>query len=288
MNINWQKIKIYTWDLYHLYPNKSKAFIVAAIILFLIFISSYFFKKQKLKIRIFVFLCYVILAYSGYKFILFYIKDLQKTTIETLENLNKNYLFGIDISHYNGKINWLKLKESKFSIDFIFIRSSMGKDGIDKNFKTNYSKAKENAYITGVYHYYRPNENSTEQFNNFVTNYQYTKGDLPPVVDIEEMGKNGEENLRKGIKNFIKLIEEKWGIKPIIYSGRTFYLSYLENYFSDYPLWIAAYSGEKRVLNIQWKFHQFTEQLNINGIEGAVDGNYFNGNKNDLKRLIPN
>lgn len=287
-NINWQKIKIYAWDLYHLYPNKSKAFIVAVILLFFIFIGSYIFKKHKVKIRLFVFLSLVLMGYIGYKFILSYIKNLQKTTIETLENLNKNYIFGIDISHYNGTIDWEQIKASKFPIQFVFIRSSMGKNGTDKQFSVNYAKAKEAGYLVGVYHYYRPNENSTQQFNHFKSVYSYKKGDLPPVLDIEEMGKNGEENLRKGLLNFLQLIEKNWGIKPIIYSGRTFYLSYIENYFSKYPLWIAAYSGENRVLNIQWKFHQFTEQLNINGIEGAVDGNYFNGNKNDLKRLIPN
>jgi lysozyme len=285
MNFNWQKIKIYTWDLYHLYPNKSKAFIVAIIVLFFIFISSYIFKKHKLKIRLFVFLSLVLMGYVGYKFILSYIKNLQKTTVETLENLNKNYIFGIDISHYNGNIQWDQIKTSKFPIQFVFIRSTMGNNGIDKQFSKNYSKAKEAGYLVGVYHYYRPNENSAQQFNHFNSIYTYKKGDLPPVLDIEELGKNGEENLRKGLVNFLKLIEVNWGIKPIIYTGRTFYLSYIENHFKNYPLWIAAYSGEQRVNLIQWEFYQFTEQLKIKGIQSAVDGNYFKGNLQDLKKM---
>lgn len=285
MNINLQKIKIYTWDLYHLYPNKSKAFIVAIIVLFFIFISSYIFKKHKLKIRLFVFLSLVLMGYIGYKFIVSYIKNLQKTTIETLENLNKNYIFGIDISHYNGTIDWEQIKASKFPIQFVFIRSSMGKNGVDKQFNLNYSKAKESGYLVGVYHYYRPNENSTQQFNHFNSVYSYKKGDLPPVLDIEEMGKNGEENLRKGLLNFLQLIEKNWGIKPIIYSGRTFYFSYIKDYFNNYPLWIAAYSGEQRVNLIHWEFYQFTEQLQIKGIQSAVDGNYYKGNLQDLKKM---
>jgi lysozyme len=285
MNINLQKIKIYTWDLYHLYPNKSKAFIVAIIVLFFIFISSYIFKKHKLKIRLFVFLSLVLMGYIGYKFIVSYIKNLQKTTIETLENLNKNYIFGIDISHYNGTIDWEQIKASKFPIQFVFIRSSMGKNGVDKQFNLNYSKAKESGYLVGVYHYYRPNENSTQQFNHFNSVYSYKKGDLPPVLDIEEMGKNGEENLRKGLLNFLQLIEKNWGIKPIIYSGRTFYFSYIKDYFNNYPLWIAAYSGEQRVNLIHWEFYQFTEQLQIKGIQSAMDGNYYKGNLQDLKKM---
>jgi lysozyme len=285
MNINWQKIKIYTWDLYHLYPNKSKAFIVAIIVLFFIFISSYFFKKHKFKIQLFVFLSVILMGYVGYKFILSYIKNLQKTTVETLENLNKNYIFGIDISHYNGTINWEQIKASKFPIQFVFIRSSMGKNGVDKQFNINYTKAKEAGYLVGVYHYYRPNENSTQQFNHFNSVYTYKKGDLPPVLDIEEMGKNGEENLRKGLLNFLQLIKKNWGIKPIIYSGRTFYFSYIKDYFNNYPLWIAAYSGEQRVNLITWEFYQFTEQLQIKGIQSAVDGNYYKGNLQDLKKM---
>ena len=58
----------------------------------------------------------------------------------------------------------------------------MGKNGVDKQFNLNYSKAKESGYLVGVYHYYRPNENSTQQFNHFNSVYSYKKGDLPPVA----------------------------------------------------------------------------------------------------------
>ena len=61
--------------------------------------------------------------------------------------------------------------------------------------------------VPGVYHYYKPNENSTDQFNNYSSSVILQAGDFPPILDIEEPSENGTENLREGVVNWLKLAE---------------------------------------------------------------------------------
>ena len=120
---------------------------------------------------------------------------------ENLEISHPEYIFGIDVSHYQGKINWDKVKASHHPIKFVFIRSTMGQDGVDKEYKANWKGAKQASLIRGVYHYYRPNENSTKQFENFANNVSFSEGDFYPVLDVEEMSKFGTDNLLKGARS---------------------------------------------------------------------------------------
>ena len=90
---------------------------------------------------------------------------------------------------------------------------------------------------------------------------------------------------RIGILNWLKLAEAKYGAKPIIYTGLSYYNDFLKGHVDDYPLWIASYSDNSKLKTIDWKFHQFSEKMVVNGIESLVDGNYFNGSLEDLLML---
>ena len=204
----------------------------------------------------------------------------------------ENKIYGIDVSHYqNSKspIDWGKVANNTSpKIQFAYIRTTMGKDGVDNDFKYNIEQAKKNGIKVGVYHYYRPNEHSTEQFENFLKNNQNT-GDLPPVIDIEEKSDFGIKNLKIGILNFIKLIELKYNVKPIIYAHQRFYNTYLLNSFTDYPLWIARHHGikespknnqiNKKPFLIDQRcpiIWQYSGSGKIEGINGYVDLNIIN------------
>ena len=76
----------------------------------------------------------------------------------------------------------------------------MGKDGVDLAFKENFKNSKKNGIKVGLYHYYRPNENSIEQFENFVKNVDKI-GELPPVIDVEKMGDFGAKMLNNPKEN---------------------------------------------------------------------------------------
>jgi lysozyme len=203
-----------------------------------------------------------------------------------VENTNiseTNYLFGIDISHHNGDINWNEVTKSKHPIKYVFIKATEGEKLVDRRFHHNWEKVTKNGYVKGAYHFYRPDINSTNQFNLFSSTVKLEKGDLLPVLDVEKSSKLGRDNLIKGIRNWVNLCEQKYGAKPIIYTGRKFYLEFLKDDFSECPLWIASYSNENSIGNINWDLHQFTEKVIIKGIPENVDGNNFKGDLVKLK-----
>lgn len=186
------------------------------------------------------------------------------------------YPFGIDISHYQGNINWEELHQSKHKVEFIFIRATMGKNGKDQEFAYNWQNAKKYGYLRGAYHYYRPNENWKAQAENFMATVHLDSNDLMPVLDIEEVALQGDVFLREGVLNWLKTIEAHYGIRPMVYTGQDFYKTKLQGHIDDYPLWIAAYSGSKKLKGIDWKFHQFTDRIRIKGTSEKVDGNFYN------------
>ncbi len=215
-------------------------------------------------------------------------KRRQARTYEIIENTsisNSNYIFGIDVSHYQGKINWKKVKTSQHPIRYIFIKATEGTDFVDVHFDKNWYFAKKYNYIRGAYHFYNPKENSEKQFNHFQSVAQLSIGDFPPILDVEKTGGLSKKRLREGILNWLKLAEKKYRKKPILYTGRSFYKTYLKGYVEDYPLWIASYSGKYDLKNIEWNFHQFTEKVRVKGIMEKVDGNDFNGTLTDLKNM---
>ena len=192
---------------------------------------------------------------------------------------------GIDVSEYQGKISWsyVDTLEKKYPIHFVFIRATVGKDRQDYQFETNWLGAKANKMIRGAYHYYRPNENSLEQAELFISTVQLQKGDLPPVLDIEKLPKNQSiENLKIGLKRWLKAVESHYGVRPIIYTGERYYNDFLKEEFADYLFWIANYNFYREEIDSDWLFWQFTEKASVPGIKGNVDVNIYNG---DLQQL---
>ena len=201
---------------------------------------------------------------------------------------HKNKAIGIDISEYQGNINWQKLKliDEVYEINFILVRATAGNDRVDSQFVNNWENAKTKKIIRGAYHYYRPNENSLKQANFFIKTVKLQKGDLPPVLDIEKLPKNQSlDSLKVGLKRWLLRVENYYGVKPIIYSGDKYFTNFLEKQFSGYTFWIANYSIFDETINKNWRFWQFSENAIVDGIEGNVDLNIFNGTKTQLKFL---
>ncbi len=218
-------------------------------------------------------------------------KEVTVHDIRAIEILDKHdeHLFGFDVSHYQSRINW-KVTDSlyqKYPIDFVFIRSTMGVDGIDYEFKYNWKYAKTRLLIRGAYHYYRPDENSTLQAQNFIKNTYLEPGDFVPVLDIEDYPKHQSvERLLEGVQNWLEIVEKHYGVKPIIYSGENFYNRNLKDHFPDHKIWIAKYSVFNEKMKDDWQFWQFTDKGTVPGIKTTVDLNIFKGNRQDIKAFL--
>ena len=260
-------------------------------------------KKQKTFIKSNLFYGYVFIAflllilYSQRNVLAYYLgfktdKIIVETRIAPLDKVLDAHIeksFGIDISEYQDKIDWDCPKEIEggFPIEFVFVRATVGNDRLDYKFKKYWEKAKQSKLICGAYHYYRPNENSIEQANNFIKNVRLHKGDFPPVLDIEKLPKEQSiERLKVGLQRWLDMVEKHYRVKPIIYSSESYYNDFLKEDFSDYPFWIANYTAFYTEIDSDWSVWQVTENGKVNGIKGRVDVNIYNGTSLDLKELL--
>lgn len=201
---------------------------------------------------------------------------------------HKDKVFGFDVSEYQGDIDWSKVKEGNedFAMKFVFVRATAGKNKTDKQFKDNWKQSGKKGFIRGAYHYYRPNENSIKQADNFIKTVSLKKGDLPPVLDIEKIpSKQSMDSLKAGLKRWLDRVEAHYGVKPVIYSGESFYTDFLKKEFEGYTLWIANYSFFEEEIRKEWHFWQFTDKATIEGIDGNVDVNIYNGDITALHTL---
>lgn len=197
--------------------------------------------------------------------------------------------FGIDISEYQNRINWdiLSDLETGNPIEFIFIRATAGSNKTDSKFCKYWEKARETNMYQGAYHYYRPNENSIEQANNYIKTVKLKRGDFPPVLDIEKLPRHQSiDSLKVGLKRWLKKVENHYGVKPIIYSSESYYNDFLKDDFEEYPFWVANYTAFYYDINSNWSMWQISENAKIEGIRGRVDINVFNGTTSDLKALL--
>lgn len=193
-------------------------------------------------------------------------------------------VYGIDVSKYQGKIDWKAVKQQ--GVHFAFIKATEGLYKTDPLFISNWTKAKKNGIMRGAYHFYWPSSNPTAQAKHFIKNVKIQKGDLPPVLDIEHVGKHPKKDLIANLKRFIAMLEAHYGCSPIIYTYYKFYTNHLDSDFEAYPLWVAHYNTDKLNLHEnKWNFWQFTEEAWLKGIGHKVDVNVFNGDIEDLNEL---
>ena len=249
-------------------------------------------KKNRYKKWFFILLIFNVL-YFGYDFIktpafFYHYKQTFKKVFFPPKIPSGNFTYGIDISQYQGIISWSKVKKmnENFPIEYVIIRATAGKKHRDNFFTSNWREVKKYHFLRGAYHYFRPNENSTLQAKNFIKNVKLAPGDLPPILDIEKMSDiQSSDNLLKGIANWLEIIENHYGVKPIIYSGAHFFNDYLKSNFNNYFLWIANYNKvESPLNNVNWKMWQFSDNGIINGIKGPVDLDLFKGSFSELKK----
>lgn len=196
-------------------------------------------------------------------------------------------LVGIDISRYQDRIDWEGVKNARDGeqcISFVFIKATEGGTHTDLNFKENWRAAKEAGLRRGAYHYFRPLTTSDKQFQNFTGMVHLQSGDLPPVVDFEEEGRNKDKTLSR-LKDLLTKLERHYGVKPIVYCNYDYYRRYIEGTtLESYPIWLAHYGVANPRTN-NWMFWQFSDRATISGIAGKVDLNVFQGDSTKLMQL---
>ena len=200
-------------------------------------------------------------------------------------------IHGIDISHYQGDINWNRLRYSALvdgcPIRFIFIKATEGSSRVDENFYDNFENAREYGFLRGAYHFWSNKSSARSQAYYFLSKVHLEEGDLPPVLDIEHKPQDKSvEDFQMDVLTWLHIVEDKYHVKPIIYTYYKFKERYLStSVFDGYPYWIAHYYVDKVEYKGKWKFWQHTDAGELPGIKGNVDLNIYNGSYYDLMQL---
>ena len=200
---------------------------------------------------------------------------------------------GIDVSAYQGDIDWNIL--SKQGIDFVFIKATEGSSYVDEMFKRNYENALKTDLKIGAYHFFSYDSNGEKQADNFIRNVPKVEKMLPPVVDIEFYG-NKYKNVpdikktQKQLQIMLEKLEEYYEKKPIIYATYKSYNLYIANNFEGNFIWIRdVYFRPNLIDNRDWTFWQYSNKVRLNGYSGQekrIDMNVFNGDKEKFEKMF--
>jgi lysozyme len=199
-------------------------------------------------------------------------------------------IHGIDVSKYQDMIAWEEVKAmnvKNIQLGFAFIKATEGIGNTDPQFGRNWKKAKLNGIICGAYHFFIGSKDGKMQAENFIDKAELEAGDLPPVLDIEQLNGATATELKKEVKRWLEVVENYYHIKPIIYTNVDFYNRVLGNEFDTYPLWVAHYyQPDQPRIKRGWVFWQHSQEGRVNGITSPVDFNVFNGDSLEFKNLL--
>jgi lysozyme len=200
-------------------------------------------------------------------------------------------LHGIDISHYQGEVDWPTLAPTQnnpdFPLRFVFMKATEGGDLTDDTFQLNFQRAKDWGFVRGAYHYFIPTTDARKQAQFFINQVQLQPGDLPPVLDVEVSPKRKEQQqFVRNVKTWLDVVETYYGVKPILYASYKFKEKYLnDTIFNRYPYWIAHYYVDSVQYRGKWNFWQHNDAGTVPGISEQVDLDIFNGTFEQLQEL---
>lgn len=228
------------------------------------------------------------------------IKKKNKTEVKIIKNKNElkaaekdkklqGQLLGIDVSKWNGNIDWKEVKEA--GIEFAIIRAGYGQNTVDIQFERNIKGCIENDIYVGVYwfSYAYTNEMAVKEA-------QFCKSIIGPYEKYIKLGvwfdfeydstayasRRGVHITKDKCTNiayaFCKEIE-KDGYQAGIYTN----IDYANNYFTkdilkEYNVWIADWSAVCRY-DGKYLIWQYTDGGEVKGINGKVDMDWYYGDK---------
>lgn len=211
-------------------------------------------------------------------------------------------LRGLDVSSYQGQINWEILRQARRDLAFVYVRTAEWRDDslngglIDYEAERNIAGAARNGMVPGVYQRANLELNTPEkEAAEFVAHIRYLDawkpGSLIPAIDVEYTTPQAKApNLNKWLEDFVVAYLDMAPVKKLMFYTSS---SYILNYYPSaltlpINLWIAhteKYSIPKGMAAEDWAgrantfsnkglIHQYTHSLHLPGITAnTVDGN---------------
>ncbi len=195
-------------------------------------------------------------------------------------------IHGVDVSKYQGLIDWEQVRGS--GTQFAYIKATEGGDLIDEAFPRNWEAAKAAGIRRGAYHFVYWCRPAQEQMAWFEQHVPLDEQALPPVLDVELTPDSKtckhmpqREVALATIAEMLREMEIHYGKRPVIYTTVDFYQRFLQQNFSNYPIWVRStkYYPSVKYGDRRWHFWQYQSDGSVAGIRAKVDRNAFYGSE---------
>lgn len=206
-----------------------------------------------------------------------------------MQSRSDNHAKGIDVSHWQGVIDWKQVKKAGYS--FVFMKATEGTKLVDDRFRVNAQGARSAGLLTGAYHLTRakkPDDVKVE-LEHFVQVVESAGGldayKLPFVLDIETKEGGTRANISAIVHEWIRQFKLWTGRTLMIYTFPSFIDTSLDSTFGSVPLWYAYYNSgtpSNKGGWTSWEFIQYTNKGRVPGINGSVDLDEYKGSEAEL------
>ncbi|WP_040195740.1 GH25 family lysozyme [Candidatus Soleaferrea massiliensis] len=200
---------------------------------------------------------------------------------------------GVDVSSYQGEIDWEVLASQ--DIRFAFIKATEGSGYQDPYFVSNWEQARSADVAVGAYHFFSYDSPGRQQAENFIAAVPKMEHALPPVIDVEfygdyERNPPSKNAVVSSLQEMIDELETYYGVKPMLYATKKSYDLYISGGFPDHPIWIRDVFGFPKLSDSRdWSFWQYSNRMRLEGYDGAepyIDMNVWNGTQDSFERFM--
>jgi lysozyme len=203
------------------------------------------------------------------------------------------YISGIDVSHWQTYIRWRDV--ARDGIDFAIVKATDGTWMKDLWYDRNKERAEKVGLRFTAYHFARPGREGGNVYIDarrearwFLRHADLGPRNLAPVLDLEVNGGLSPKALKKWTLTWLRFVEEKLGVKPMVYTSPGFWTGHAGNTKRVAEagfdvLWVAHYGTSRPSVPANrwdghgWTIWQWTECGRVRGVKGCVDRNYFRG-----------
>ncbi|HXD93164.1 MAG TPA: GH25 family lysozyme [Bacteroidia bacterium] len=218
-------------------------------------------------------------------------------------------IIGIDVSSYQGTINWTQVKAA--GVTFAWAKATEGLTVTDAQYANNAVNGVAAGVYMGAYHFAHPDTHTTTaqaiaEANYFLSVAQpyIISCEMPPVLDYEVSSSLSWPAQAAWIQSWMNTVKTATGITPILYTDGSIANSLASSSLASYcKLWIATDNGSATTIppsplpptpsaydqglwNPNWSFNQYSWTTTVSGISGQIDADIFNGTLTDLTNLM--
>ena len=197
-------------------------------------------------------------------------------------------VMGIDVSHHNGDVDWRRVAGR--DVEFVYLKATEGGDFKDRRFQENWSRARQSGFRVGAYHFFTLCRSGAEQAKNFIDSVPVASDSLPPVVDLEFGGncsaRPSLDDFRGELRAYLDAVEARYGRTAVLYVTQPFDEDYLAGAFAAQPRWVRSIIRAPQWARGRWTLWQFHNRGRVDGVDGPVDLNVFNGSRVAFLRWV--